>query len=197
MKRSSAWLLVIMATIGITAVGAFAASVHLKNKPPLTFTDNTGPAPSANLTLSADGALTGLGGGDVVITLTASANPTGQCCNPSGECKVPGHNPAPVQVTGALAIPAAKIKNGNVSFGVDTKAPQTPIPNAPDCSNASWTENITDLVFTKATITVFQPAIIDSNGNIVDPNTGAAAQDVFDITCNLSGVDGGLKASCP
>ena len=197
MRRSSVWLLVIMATIGITAVGAFAASVHLKNKPPLTFTDNTGPAPSSNLTLSADGALTGLGNGDVVVTLNASANPTGQCCNPSGECKVPGHNPAPVQVTGAQAIPAAKIKNGNVSFGVDTQAPQTPIPNAPDCPNTSWTENITDLVFTIGHITVYQPAIINSSGQIVDPNTGAAAQSVFAVTCTLSGVDGPLGSSCP
>src|SRR2546427_8278529 len=99
----------LIAAVALTAGVALAASVHLKRKPPLTFTDNTGPAPSSNLTLSADGALTGLGGGDVVITLTASANPTGQCCNPSGACKVPGQNPASVQITGAQALPGPDI----------------------------------------------------------------------------------------
>ena len=215
MKRSSAWLLVIMATIGITAVVAFAANVHLKHSPPLTFTDNTGPAPSSNLTLSADGALTGLGGGDVVITLTASANPTGQCCNPSGACKVPGQNPASVQITGAQALPGADIKNGNLSFVVSTAPPETPIPNAPDCPNTSWAENITDLVFTSAVVTVYQPAILacglsgtpctsdsDCSGGVscvpVNANNNSqAAQSVFVTNCTLSGVDGALTRSCP
>src|SRR5207237_9604852 len=79
----------------VTMVGgiAWATSVHLKNNRNPNFTDNTGLPPSHNLTLTTSGALAGLGNGDVVIALTANANPTGQCCNPSGECKVPGHNP--------------------------------------------------------------------------------------------------------
>jgi hypothetical protein len=200
MKRSSIWLLITMVTISITAVVAFAASVHLKHKPPLTFTDNTGPAPSTNLTLTASGALAGLGNGDVVVTLTAQANPTGQCCNPGGQCKVPGQNPAPVEVTGAQAIPEGEIKNGNVSFDVDTSPPQSPILGAPDCPNTSWTETIIDLVFTQATITVYQPAVLDCTSGTcvpVDPDTGAPAQVVFSITCTLSGVDGVLTSSCP
>jgi hypothetical protein len=136
------------------AVLAVAANVHLKGGPSAepTFTDN-------GLTLTSTASLTGLGNGDVLVIITAQANPTGQCCNPSGECKVPGQNPAPVQVTGSQSIPASQVKNGNVTFSVTTQAPTSPIPGAPDCPNSSWTESITDMSFTSASITVMQGGV--------------------------------------
>jgi hypothetical protein len=51
------------------------------------------------------------------------------------------------------------IKNGNVTISTTTSPPVTPIPGAPDCPNPMWTETITDMAFTSATITLFQ----DSN----------------------------------
>jgi hypothetical protein len=60
-------------------------------------------------------------------------------------------------VTGGQAIPAEEIKNGTTPFDVTTEPPTSPIPGAPDCPNASWTENITDMAFTSAVITVEQP----------------------------------------
>jgi hypothetical protein len=144
--------------IGALAVGtlalaptALAANVHLKNKPPLTFTDQ-------GLTLRATGALTGLGNGDVVIELTAQGQPVATCTNPSGQNQPPGQNPAVVDVGGVQEIPEGAIKNGNVAFNVRTAAPETPIPGAPDCPNRRWTENINDVIFSgfRATITVFQ-----------------------------------------
>jgi hypothetical protein len=137
----------------IVVAGALAASVHLKggkNAEP-TFRDQ-------GLTLRANGALAGLGNGDVEITLEATANATATCTNPgSGEQQPPGQNPAPVTVSGGVSIPEEEIKNGTVPFRVDTEPPVTPIPGAPGCPNPQWTEDITDLAFTSATITVEQP----------------------------------------
>jgi hypothetical protein len=108
------------------------------------------------LTLTASGALAGLGNGDVLVNLSATANATGVCLNPSGKHQPPGQNPAPVSVAGSEAIPASEVKNGNVAFSVTTEPPTNPIQGAPDCPSGKWTESITDLSFTGATLTVEQ-----------------------------------------
>jgi len=130
--------------------GAYAANVHLKSGP--FFIDN-------GLTLTATGTLAGLGLQDIVVGMTATANPIATCTNPAGQNKPPGQNPAPVSVSATPeAIPASEIKNGNASFSLTTNPPATPVAGAPDCPNSSWTEVITDLQFTSATIMVQQPA---------------------------------------
>lgn len=129
-----------------------ASSVHLKggkNAKP-SFYDN-------GLTLAASGELSGLGGGDVLITISATANPTATCTNPAGATQPPGQNPAEVTVTGSVSIPEEEIKNGNTPFSVETDPPVTPVLGAVDCPNRLWTEDITDMAFTSATITVEQP----------------------------------------
>jgi len=154
-----------------------AASVHLKggaNSEP-TFSD-------AGLLLSTAGALSGLGNVDLVVTLTATANVTANCENHGGNLP-PGQNPAPITVTGSQSIPASEIKNGNVSFSVTTNGPTTPIPGAPDCPNPNWRENITELAFTSATITVEQPEgtlVLTVSCSFASPtaNGAVAKQDV-------------------
>jgi hypothetical protein len=145
-----------------TPDGISAASVHLKggaNAKP-SFTDN-------GLTLSSSGELSGLGGGDITVELTAQGNPTATCTNPAGATQPPGQNPAQVTLTGVQQIPAGSIKNGNVPFSVVTQAPTSPIPGAPGCPNPQWTETITDVAFTSATIVVRQPSTEQNLGPIV------------------------------
>jgi len=158
---------------------ASASSVHLKggkNAEP-SFTDN-------GVTLSASGELSGLGFGDLLVSLTATADVTSTCTNQGGN-EAPGQNPAPITVSGGQAIPEEELKNGNTPFNVTTEAPVTQIPGAPDCPNPNWTEEITDLAFTSAVITIEQPL-----GNIVlivsctfVPATSDGAVPRGDVSC--------------
>lgn len=171
-------LIIVLAAVAVAGgmtVGALAVSVHWKHGSP-TFTDN-------GLTLTEAGVVSGVGGGDLLFQLSATGNPTAECLNPgSGEHRPPGHQPAEVTLTGSQAVPRQEIKNGNAAYTVTTNAPTSPIPGAPGCPNASWTENITDVAFTSASLTIRQ----DTNGsaNPADPST-------YEIV-----VFGGAKGTC-
>jgi len=177
-------LIVCAATVFAALVGAspaYAGNVHLKggaNAEP-TFTDQ-------GVFIEAAGELAGLGNGDVLVSLTATGRPTADCVNPgTGQHRPPGRNPAEVTLTGVQRIPESEIKNGNTPFDVRTEAPVSPVPGAPECPNTNWIENITDVAFTSATITVEQP-----------PGTL-----VLTVTCSISppssnGVVPGRSVTC-
>ncbi len=149
LRRITSIGLIVLVLASFTAANGLAASVHFKHGSP-TFTDN-------GVTLTASGSLAGLGNGDVVIAVSATGKPTAVCTNPAGATQPPGQNPVEVTLTGVGGFPASEIKNGNLAFSVTTVAPTSPIPGAPDCPNSRWTETITDVAFTSATITVYQP----------------------------------------
>jgi hypothetical protein len=159
---------------------ASASSVHLKGGAHAApaFTDN-------GLTLSVAGELSGLGFGDVLVNLSATANPTA-VCNNNGSNAAPGQNPAPVTVTGSVSIPASAIKNGNTPFSVTTTPPASPIAGAPDCPNPNWTETITDMAFTSATITVFQPTLVLTVVCTFSPQTSNGPVPSGSVSCSSS-----------
>jgi hypothetical protein len=165
-------------TLAVGLAGAaYAANVHFKSGP--SFVDN-------GLTLTAQGVLAGLGFQNLVVNLTATANPTATCTN-HGQHQPAGQNPAPVSVSANPdAIPAPAIKNGNAAFSLITNAPTSPIPGAPDCPNSNWTEVITDLAFTSAIITIEQPpgTVVRTVSCTFAPPTVNGPVNKQTVTCN-------------
>jgi hypothetical protein len=119
----------------------------------------------------------GLGNFDTLQRLDATGDTTSLCTNQGGN-EAPGQNPAPTDVSGETAVPSGDIKNGNVTISTVTSPPETPIPGAPGCPNSNWTESISDIAFTSATIKLF----LDSNANV----TFEDGELVLTVNCTFS-----------
>jgi hypothetical protein len=152
MRKSTIIMVACFAALALTVQSALAVSVHWKKGSP-QFVDN-------GLTLTESGTLAGLGTSGLQITLSATANPTATCTNPGNGVHQPaGQNPASVNVTGSVSIPAGAVKHGNANYTVTTDPPTSPVAGAPECPNSSWTEDITDMAFTSASINVTQGGV--------------------------------------
>jgi hypothetical protein len=106
--------------------------------------------------------------------VTGTGTETATCTNPAGATQPAGQNLAAVALIGSNAVARFDIKNGTVAITTVTGAPVTRIQGAPSCPNPNWTENITDVAFTSATIQLFQ----DTNGDGVFEIPGELVQTV-------------------
>src|SRR6266404_4608919 len=103
MKRMIESTALVLAFTLAFGASAYAQNVHLK--PP-----HSNPSfIDGGRILTASASLAGLSGADLSIALNATANATATCTNPGGSAtQPPGQNPAPVSVSGVLAVPASQ-----------------------------------------------------------------------------------------
>jgi hypothetical protein len=176
-RKTSIVGLALLIVLVLALVTVSAASVHLKGgkKAKPAFED-------AGLFLIAWGELSGLGNGDVLVSLDASALGTAECWNNGGNY-APGQNPVELTVSGEQLIPDEEIKNGNTPFNVQTDPPVTPVPGAPECPNPNWDEYIIDLSFTSATITVEQAGELVLTVECSFPATSDGMVSKGEVTC--------------
>ena len=145
-KKAKSIMLALLAG-AVVAPLVYAANVHFKKGSP-TFSDQ-------GTTLRTCMGLTGLGNGDVTITVTTTGSATTLCTNQGGNT-APGQNKTPVKPSGQATIPSTEIKNGNLTACVTTAPPPTPTAVEAGCPNSNWSTSLTDVQFATATITVVQ-----------------------------------------
>jgi hypothetical protein len=100
--------------------------------------------------------IAGLGGGDVIATISApGATETGVTCTSPGGNQAPGQNPAiATNATGSATYPNPK--NGRLSISPTTDPPVQPTPQQAGCPNGNWRASYTDVVFFGYTLTISQ-----------------------------------------
>jgi hypothetical protein len=177
----AAWFGGVALAVGLLLTpAAYAQNVHLNKNP--TFSDG-------GLVLTAMGTVNGLGSSSTGtnVFLNATANATATCTNPSGANKPPGHNPAPVAVSGGATIqPGAIDHNGGAPYTVTTASPGPNIdPSSPDfaCPGSNWTETITDLAFTSADLMIAGTHVAHCT---FSPPTDNGTVPKNEVTCDLS-----------
>ena len=172
MKRLLGLLALICAPLLMlfAAAPAFAASPHFKHGGSPTCTIS-GSTTSKSTTCTAS--LTGLGGGDVVLSLTVSGFAVYQCQNGGGNT-APGQNRVLVgPVTQPTTIPGSEIKNGNLTFVTDPAvltAPSTVTGAQAGCPNPNWTGVNPNLTLTNITLDISQSGALLFECTASNPN---------------------------
>lgn len=146
MRRITTTLFTLLAMASIAVVAVLAASPHYKKGP--TCVDN-------GFTATATGSVSGLGNGDVIVTLSfPNATGTTTCTNPGGN-QAAGQNPAtPAATSGSVFVDDPK--NGNLSFTVTTSPPPNPSSQAAGCPNGNWSAVFDNITFGAGTLIIQQ-----------------------------------------
>jgi len=146
MKRTSIALFALLAVASMSTLVVWADSPHYRKGPSVV--DN-------GFTATATGTLTGLGNGDVIVTLSfPNATGTTVCSNKGGN-QAAGQNPAtPAATSGNVLIDNPK--NGNLSFTVTTAVPPNPSSADAGCPNGNWTAAFDNITFGNGTLTIQQ-----------------------------------------
>ena len=150
MKKQILGLLTVAVSLAVGILAVRAANVHFKKSP--TLTDN-------GTTASVCATVTGVGNGDLTVTLIGSGTRSTSCLNPAGNF-APG-NPGEIVVSGVTTVPSTEIKNGNVTFCVTTDDPACASAKSCGCPNNNWTATITDVEFGSLTL------IVEQGGKVV------------------------------
>ena len=105
------------------------------------------------------GELTGLGSTDVTVVLEASGNAAIICTN-NGSNDVPGQSYPNLTATGSDVLPGDDPlrKNGRSPFEVHAEEPDTLPWDVAGCPSANWTGRIAFILWTNATVSVYNTA---------------------------------------
>ena len=159
LRRGAVVLCAVAMLMVFTMAGASASSAHFKKggEPTCTITGS-----GTSQTVVCGASLSGLGNGDLTISVTVSGFAVYQCQNNGGNLS-PGQNrvlegPQTVPTT----IPSGSIKNGSVKF---TTSPNTltasPTVSGAEagCPSANWTGVNPNLSITQVNMTIAQGGV--------------------------------------
>lgn len=170
MKRKLISILAALIAVNLITSTVFAGAIKLSS---ITFSlgsDSTGGVSSNGMLamisaentlafpppLIASGFLTGLGFQDVNVVIDASGIPVITCTN-YGMNAVPGQSYPKVSASGQQNLDGGNTskKNGKSPFQVGTEPPPALTWEDAGCPNSNWTAQIDYILWTDATITVF------------------------------------------
>jgi hypothetical protein len=161
----------------VAPVAASAGNPHFKHGgTPVCTVTSSGSASSTTCTAS----LTGLGNGDVTISVTVSGFAVYQCQNGGGNI-APGQNRVLVgPTTTPTTIPGSAIKNGNLSFTTNpaTLSADSSVSGAvAGCPNSNWTGVNPVLTVTSIELAISQGGNTFYDQTVSNPNglSGAVA----------------------
>jgi len=152
---------ILVLALGLTLVGAqasLAVNPHFKKggEPKCTIT----AVSTSSDTVTCTATLAGLGNFDLKVTTTVLGSAVYTCQNNGGN-QAPGQNKVLIgPASSTTSIPAAAIKNGNLTFTtnpVTLTAPDTVSAAVAGCPNNNWTGVNPQLTVTSITLVIEQP----------------------------------------